>query len=484
MTEATAGPTDRATGASPPSPLEPFHLLAALAASAVLLRSALRPIRDVDVHWHLLIGKEVLESRTVRGLGNDWAVAGEADWATTQWLSEVVLVAVHELGGWAGLLVGRQVLVIAILAATAWAILPGRPARVAAPVYAMVTLPLWSVVTQERPQTPSLLFVVLLAVWLGRAVSTRELPRLALVAIVVVVWANLHGLWVLTPAVFALVTLAWRVDGMPRREWQRPLKVMGVAAVCGVITPLGASGLAAPLVFQDRAAYVLEWQHSDLVTGPGLALLFLVALIMLAWARSGDKIPRGEVLVVAALLGFAVLANRNLAPAVLLMAPLVAERGSRTWPSRYEPTPAEARRLLIGASAVVSAALAGSLVMVSRIDPLADVSPRVIAAELADRPGKVRALNSYDASGVLAYFGGPDVRLIIDGRADRYPLEYQRSYRAALALEPGWEEFVGNADPDVAVLSRTVPLAHELVQNQGWREVTVDGGYVLLEPPQ
>jgi hypothetical protein len=453
-------------------------------AATVLVRSAFRPLWDVDVYWHLLIGRELLEHRSVVGLGDEWAIAGDRDWATTQWLSEVVLVAVQAAAGWSGLLALRQLLVAGLLLAIALAILPGRPARVAAPVYVVATLPLWSVFAQERPQTISLLFVTLLGVWLSQALSGRRLPNPWLVIGTTILWANLHGSWVLAPAVFLLVAVAWWAD-QPRSPSvvRKPILLAGVTLLAGCVTPLGPRGLGVPLLFRERAAFVVEWAHADFVTGPGLALLALLGILGLAWARSSGQVPRGEVLVAFALLTFAVLANRNLAPAVLLIAPLVAARGSVTWPERYEASPRESRLLSRISAATVACGLAASLVIVGVTDPLARVEALSIAGSLAERQGQTRVLNAYDVSGVLAYFGGRGTQLTIDGRADRYPREYTEAYHRALAMQPGWEEFLEAADPDVAVLPIDYPLVRQLVDHRDWQVLVRDGDYVLISKP-
>jgi hypothetical protein len=450
----------------------------------VLVRTSLRPLWDVDVYWHLLIGRELLERGTVTGLGNAWALAGDRDWATTQWLSEVVLVAFHALAGWSGILALRQLLVAGLLLAIAVAILPARPARVAAPVYAVATLPLWSVFAQERPQTISLLFVTLLGAWLSQALSGRRLPNPWLVIGATILWANIHGSWVLAPAVFLLVAVAWWSD-RPRSPSviRKPLLLAGVTLLAGCVTPLGPRGLVVAVLFRERAAFVVEWAHADFVTGPGLALLALLGILGLAWARSSEQVPRGEVLVAFAVLTFAVLANRNLAPAVLLIAPLVAARGSVTWPERYEASPRESRLLSRISAAIVACGLAASLGIIGVADPLARAEALTIAGALGERRGETRVLNAYDISGVIAYFGGAGTQLTIDGRADRYPREYTEAYHRALALQPGWEEFLEDADPDVAVLPTDSPLVGELVEHRDWQILVRDGEYVLISKP-
>ena len=66
----------------------PWLALAAVVALLVPLRAALGPIRDIDVYWHLLVGREILDGVPVGEAGRGWSMAPVADtlsW-TPMWL--------------------------------------------------------------------------------------------------------------------------------------------------------------------------------------------------------------------------------------------------------------------------------------------------------------------------------------------------------------------------------------------------------------
>jgi hypothetical protein len=95
-------------------PATPWTVTAALSTGGALV-SATASMSDPDLPWHLVAGRQVLDTHSVSGLGSTWSFAvTHHDWTKTQWLSENVLTTVHDAGGLRGVLALR-VLVAAVL---------------------------------------------------------------------------------------------------------------------------------------------------------------------------------------------------------------------------------------------------------------------------------------------------------------------------------------------------------------------------------
>ena len=109
--------------------------------------------------------------------------------------------------------------------------------------------------------------------------------------------------------------------------------------------------------------------------------------------------------------------------------------------------------------------------------------PERIVALLAESPAPVRVLNDYNISGYLVEFGGPNVRLAIDGRADRYGDAAIREYTTLYNGSRGWKPIFARYDPDAVVIEKSSAL-FELLRERGWRTVVVDGRHVMLEHPR
>jgi hypothetical protein len=482
--EASAGPPDRRPRARS-AQLEPGHL-AVLAVLLAFVGLTIRPIGDIDSYWHVLVGRELLETGRLAGLGDGWTLwAPETPWRTSQWASEVVMAWLVDAFGWAGLVWARTALVVVLLGSlTAMLLRRAAPAATAV-VLALVAIPS-NATLQERPMLVS--FVML--VWVSGAAYDllRNGRRPSLVAgfLLPLVWAQFHGMWVLAPFTFALVAgcllLEQADDRRPRVI--RSVQLVGLSTVAGCLTPIGVSGLILPLTFRSATDHIAEWQRVPFVSAPAVGLLLMATILVIGWARSSRPTPLGLVVFTLVWVVVGMTAFRNILPAAIMLAPHAAAALSSAGPLRSRPVPpdrAQALAVVAGVFAVLG--VIGIVVATARIDPLDRATPVAIAERIATAPGDQRVLNAYNASGVLVAFGGDRIAVAIDGRADRYGADYIERYLDAQNLRGDWEAVLDEVDPTAAVLLADSPLAVELVEGRGWSLDLADGDYVLLSPP-
>lgn len=460
---------------------QPLHTVAAVGASVVLVASASQSIRDADIWWHATVGAEIIDRRTVKGLGNSWAPFGDQDWVTTQWLPEVLYSVLVAKVGWDGVSALRlfaNALTVGLLAAV---VLNNRPARVTVPVYVLSITGLTPFLIQDRPQTLTLALAPLLASMVTHWLREDRPPRVWIVFALTLVWANIHGSWVLVPAMVGLVTLGRLADGSPCvAVLQQGLRLGVVSLLAGLLTPATWHSLVAIIRFSERTDLLTEWQPTMPAALYALAFALLVAGLLWSWARS-PRVPRSEMIVGLGLITFGMLANRNIPYAIILLAPLVAARLADMYPERLAVGRTEAA-LLAGFSTVVVASGLGLVVAVHQAtDAVERAAPIQIAASFAMLDQPARVLNTYGAAGVLVEFSGGNVELGIDGRADRYPLEYTTAYLDAVSDLTDWQALVEQVDPDFAVLHGDEALATHLA-GQGWRVQMRDADFVLLAP--
>jgi hypothetical protein len=466
-------------------PSQPMHVVMVLVAALSLGRIA-GPESDIDLWWHVKLGNEMLRRHTVYGVGTDWSFAPiHTHWVSSEWLGEVVLAGTHDVAGWSGISWLRVLLAAWLFYRLYKLIVPGR-ALLPATIAFTVTVGWVGLTVQERPQLVSFLLLTWLAGHVREMLRGSAGPRVWVVAVLTVLWANVHGLWVLEPAVLVLVAAGRLADGgraaLP--AVRRPLLLATVAVLAGCVTPLGPRGLLLPFVLKGSTHAISEWAPTVVSHPPAYGLIALTVPVLVAWGRAGTRVPRSEVLYVLALLGFSTIAYRSLSPALILLSPVYADRMSAAWPRAVTP-PRRLERVLLGSVGALTA-LACIAVPVARLtteDPL----PRsemalTIANRLAAEPGEHHVLNSYNVSGVLLAFGGPRTTVAIDGRAERYGGAYVDRYLGALYLTGDWERLLRELRPTHAVLDTDSNLARELVK-RGWRVVIPDdNGYQLLEP--
>jgi hypothetical protein len=405
-------------------------------------------------------------------------------WVSTQWLAEVALARLDELGGISTALVYRVVTTAAILLALAVVTLRRRPLRPGAVVFALAALTL-GIFAQERSQQLTYLLAPLVGLWAERAWREGRPPRWWVLLPVVWIWAQFHGGWVLAPALLLLAALARVVD---RRGWDRTVGVLAAQALAAVavaaLAPAGVANITAVLRFSAAAETIREWQRVELWNPAALPLVVLLAVLVVSWARGRTRPTVGELLYVGVLVAFALSAYRNLPTAALALAPAVATSLARSWGDDLLDEDPPGRPILIGSALLVAAVLVLSVGTAASTTPAYD--PAKVPVALLDRiSAGDRVLPTYNVSGAVLWRAGPPpaVLVAIDGRADRYGADYLERYAALEAGEPGWETLLDELDPTVALLRTDRALAELLVTRRGWTEIDRTEDHVLLRAP-
>ena len=416
---------------------ETWIRLWALALGCFCALVSLHPIHESDPFWHLTLGRAVLE-HGARVVPEPSAFPDFSDPAVApEWLWDVTTYALHEAGGWPALAVFLAALAFLIGPAVV-GLLSGARAGGAAPPAAAVGLVAVLVVAlaasrvRLRPQTA---FLVLLPTFLWLCQRYADAPRQArarLGAALVgleVLWAQVHGSFVLGPAVFGLaVAPAWL-----RRPAARDAALhaaVGGALLLGWLSSAHGTGTFHYVVSHgagDAALHVHDlhppdWASFDPTAGPfALAYLALWALALAGMlvGRRADGAGLG-----LALLGVALLAtaNRFFAAAGILLSPL-AVRGAAELAAAF-PRP---RGWLAAASAcaLLPLAWAGAVVderygPLGRVGEAEGVHPRAAAAFLGGAPEGARVLSAFSAGGPLGFWLDGRVRTYVDARTPLY----------------------------------------------------------------
>ncbi|KAB2954068.1 MAG: hypothetical protein F9K18_14035, partial [Thermoanaerobaculia bacterium] len=170
-----------------------------LVAATVLVATSFLDVEiyDLDIWWHLAIGREILAHLEVPRLDH-WTVLGAGRaYHDSHWLFQAAAALAERVGGMAGV----QALMVGLWALTLAAAY--RIARRRLPVEgaALLTLaPLAAGLERILPRPELVTFAALawFLVWLGGSDSWRP-AGLARLALVQVAWTNAHGLFVLGP---------------------------------------------------------------------------------------------------------------------------------------------------------------------------------------------------------------------------------------------------------------------------------------------
>ena len=459
-----------------PSPLALFFI--GLGAIAIAL-AFMKGLQDPDYFWHLETGEWIL----TRGLPatDPFSFSYGGPWVLHEWLSQVAIAWLDGLIGPTGSLAVFAVIVALAFVPMAAGLrargVPTHAVIAAVAICAAVAIPYATV----RPQ---LLSWLAMGVLLGLLLITRPNRSRVLIAIplLFVVWANLHGVYVLGLGVLALYTLATLLGRTPMREARSAVAAtFAVAFLAAALTPAGLEGLTYPLRYVDAGdwglTHIPEWQSPnfhDLVQVPLLVLLVSIALLPqprdAGWLRFAAA---------AALVG-ALLANRNAPVAAVVAFPYVALAISATaWQPR--PTPkgglvlqaAACLLVVVGAIAVLPSTAGWGGVTLSRY-PAA-------AVERLDQDPVERLAAEYGWAGfAIERLYDRGTKVFVDGRNDMYPQAILEEYTVVREARPGWERIADRWDIDALLFPPDAPIVRGAAQSDGWCEVFASDHEVLL----
>ncbi|WP_163861931.1 hypothetical protein [Myxococcus eversor] len=479
---------------------------AALAALVLTVRLGMSPLKNFDLFFHLAGGQFVLKNGFTRI--DPFSVTGTAGWVPHEWGFGVLCVALVRWLGAAGpalLVAGLVALNLMLL----WTVLEraasGRRGLLAVATLAallVVYAPTWP---QERPyHLGHLLFTLaVLAIQSWRAGNDRILWVFPFLG---AVWANVHGSWLLGPALLGATAVGQALDEGTPESRRRSLRAIGFSVAAFLMAGLGPDGLNIylyPLHHSLLASTqtIVEWRPLNLDLASSWAYLALGGAACFAVGQARAR--KVAILLPAFVLGLAAIKVQRHAPfaAVLLALALLEHVALSRDSAVATDAPAGAWKRFwarfdaltagwsdkAGGALWPTLALAG-LVLIHAQNPMPfeqgvkrSVIPIPVFEALRKHPpGKV--LNPFVIGGPISFFAGADYKVFIDSRNDPFPMSVHEDYDKLVWGEPGWEEALTRYDPDYLLWDIENPgniLLDNLKVLGGWREEARDGNYVL-----
>jgi hypothetical protein len=442
--------------------------------------------QDTDYWWHVTTGRLIAKTGALPMI-DPFSFTYGGHWVLHEWLGELLIylsvtaVGIAATSAIFGLMAGLPFVLLAF---------DLRRRGVRTLTLAIVTsLGVWVTASYAllRPQVLSWLMLAALIVLL-RSFGAGSPRRVLWLTPFFMLWANLHGLYVVglaVVAVYVLFTLARETPLAGAGRWA--VAALGAALAGSLLTPSGVEGVMYPLRYIDAGdwglAHISEWQSPNFHDVTQLGLL---ALIM-AVAVTGIRLKPGWIATLAVLgLTMALLAVRNGPVAAVLVTPaLVIALQSRLPALRSGESTATRDQLwrrvieLAAASIVAIAALVAlpTLGGSSRTDyfPVSGAD-RLVALQPA-----ARVLGEYSWGGYLInrlYSRGG--RVFVDGRNDMYGDAILEDYSTAVTAGDGWGEILRRYRVTAILLPPDLPLVRGPAQDAGWCEAYRDGHQVLL----
>jgi hypothetical protein len=385
---------------------------------AMVLGSSTTIFNDGDVSWHIATGQWILSHRALPHTDPFSFTWAGKPWVPIEWGAEVLMAAAFAVARYSGI---AAVVTAALMALHAVIFL--NAARFVRPwIAAGAIIAVDLVLIPMLLARPHVLAWPLIAFWTWLMLRAREQDRAPPLAgvLLMVVWANLHGSFVMGLAIAGAFGLEALVTSTDRPRAFRQWALFGLGCLVAIfINTNGVAGVLHPFRIANLAMLPLidEWKPSTPEVTP-LFFAVLAAVLVLLWVKR-PRLPLIRWLLLAALLALALLQVRHQA-VLAIVAAMVLPTGFRRSEEAMRPV-----AWGLPALAIVVAAAARAILPV--ILPENEANPwRLIAAvppELRSQP----VLNGYAMGGPLILSG---IRPYIDGRSDMYGdpfvLDYKR----------------------------------------------------------
>jgi hypothetical protein len=445
-----------------------------VATIGLLARLAARPLDNPDTYFHLRIGHEFLHGGWMPWAPGHLTSFESKTWAPTQWLSQVVMAAVEDHAGLAGIAWLSGLLFVGWGLAV-YASVRQRAGLLASAVLVPLVMLGGETGLSMRPQVASYAATALtMIVWQRARASAR--PPWAAIAITWV-WAMVHGMWPVGIVIGLAACCGIAMDRkLPLRQAARWLAVPVLAAVAAAFTPIGPRLYPAVLLVSSRSDVFTEWSPPDFTTFHCLIVLGLFAAVLAIRLRRGP-LPWFDVFMVLVALGWSVYTSRTIPVAATMLAPLVGSAlqdliGPREGRGKVE------RYGVAGGAAVALAALA--LAVPHTAKPLEQ--PRWVAATFENAPAGTKVIDEMTFGSYLLW-RYPNVDPTVHGYADVYSDAQLKRIIDTGRLEKGWQDNLRATGAELALLSPDSRLAYALTTSEEWTVTHRSKNVELLSAP-
>src|SRR5437867_6929581 len=311
-----------------PARLEPGVLLIIVFAMAAFVMAMLY---DPDYFWHLRAGQLILDTRALPSHDPFSFTRPDVPWLLNAWLFDVVLYAVHSIGG----SIGVRLLVAVLMGATFAVVYRSIRAflnPVPALLIAVVCFTALLSFASPRGQLISYLFYAIYLHLILGFLRSGDARRLAWLPLIMILWVNSHGgyatglilLTIVTAATALSRWLAWP-DHNPARL--RPLLIcLAITASASLVSPyhihnwlylFQTAGFEVTQVIAEWRAPMLKDRYFQ-----SLVILGLAYGWSMAFRDSRPKLE--ELLLSTAMILLSLKATRHVPFGVITLAPLLA----------------------------------------------------------------------------------------------------------------------------------------------------------------
>ncbi len=481
------------------TPAETRPSLLRYSPALVLLVIAIADIQrwaDPDLWGHVAFGREMLVTHRLAFYDPYSYSAPGHLWLNHEWLSELLMGGIYNLGGVVGLKLMKLVCCAAVIIALALGLAETDSSMTAQLLVMLVASVSIAPQIQFRPQLFSFVMLASLLAILTRFTYRGKAPLLVAIPMLWI-WANLHGGFIIglaTLAIFSAVRMTTDLIG-GRGPWvgAKLFAILAAGTIVTLATPygLGTWHAVAHAMTNPRTRAVIEdwqpllsslwatWRQNHVAALPDIVAIAMFAALAVTWTlnpRCGDLAMAGVAL---AMIVAAVMAMRNLPLAVIATVIVLARHSSPFFQRARLHRRSRLNQLVFAAIGVMIMTASGLLSGRMRAG-----SPKPVGAisflQTHQLSGNV--LSDFAWGEYLIWHQAPAGKVFIDGRYDTvYPPDVIEDYLAFDLGAPAAQTVLRKYPHDFVLLRiNDVAALAVVTATAQWTRIYRDGSCVLF----
>lgn len=448
---------------------------------ALLLPTA-RTLGDPDSYLHVAVGRWILANGMIPSVDPFSFVMKGQPWVAHEWLSQVLMATVHDLVGWYGVMLMTS-LAFAATIFIQYRFLSRHLETIQTCAFVIISA---SGLMTHFLGRPHVLVWPLMALWLSALLTASEEGRRPpwWLLLVMVLWVNMHGSFILGLVLFCFVAL----DAVLRNRalWALWMLFGLLSVLACAINPYGWDVLFFPFELKslDLLTEIVEWAKPGLRAISSLVACLILIVFYVALRRI--RIPLVYLPLMIALVYQASNHSRHVSIAVLLL-PFLLRAGSKqrhiTSESSQRSSQVSMNLRLIWMPAT-AALVAIILPFMREYRPNHSYTPKAAVDVLVETRLAGNGINLYAYGGYMIYRGLP---VFIDGRADLYQDKYLKKYFTATESKDASEvrEVLNEFDIQWSLFPKKGYINQFFERDPAWKKFHEDDQaviYVRIDP--
>lgn len=455
---------------------------------------------DGDTGRHIVVGKIIVMEHYIPTTDIFSHTKNGLLLTTTEWLSEAVYAVAYLAMGLNGV-----VLLSAILIAVTFTLVFRETffsSRSYIISFSLVFLMILATLFHWMAR-PHLFSWLLFAIWLPRMdqLARGETKNFWQFPMLMLLWANLHGGFILGFLVWGAYLAGWLVEhSLKEFSSSNTLKyLLAAGALSLLVTLMNPSGIGLwNNVFghvgdRELMSLQIDWQSPNFHNPNTWPFLFLIVMLVFAYSRPSHPVSIARSFVMLGMLLLGLYSVRNVPFAVIACAPMlgtaILDLMRFDFFQRIEQKLHTVQMGLRGSTwSLLTVIVIASLLVLGRSLDAGNqgniFAPAYFPVKavnwLADHHQSGNLFNEFTWGGYILFRLWPEQKVFIDGQTDFYGVELVKDYLVALNARDNWEAILEKHDVDWALLPGDVPLAKILKSNSEWRILYEDDVSVIL----